>query len=28
VAVPREIRPAELRIGKKRPDSNNELLLP
>jgi hypothetical protein len=28
VAVPREIRPAELRIGKNRPDSNNELLLP
>jgi hypothetical protein len=27
-AVPREIRPAILRIGKKRPNSNNELLLP
>jgi hypothetical protein len=27
-AVRREIRPAVLRIGKKRKDSNNELLLP
>jgi hypothetical protein len=27
-AVPREIRPAVLRIGKERPNSNNELLLP
>jgi hypothetical protein len=27
-ALPKEIQPAELRIGKKRPDSNSELLLP
>jgi hypothetical protein len=27
-ALPKEIQPAELRIGKKRADSNNELLLP
>ena len=27
-ALPKEIQPAELRIGRKRPDSNNELLLP
>jgi hypothetical protein len=27
-ALPKEIQPAQLRIGKKRPDSNNELLLP
>jgi hypothetical protein len=28
VAVPREIQPAELRIGKRRANSNSELLLP
>ena len=28
VALPREIRPAELRIGRKRPSSSNTLLLP
>ena len=27
-AVPREIQPAVLRIGKERPNSNNDLLLP
>jgi hypothetical protein len=27
-AVPREIRPAVLKIGKERPNSNNDLLLP